>query len=96
MVVEGSEAKPAVRAYREWVFLSKGKDFSLERPQHGRERRWHRPEASGKASGSIRNRREAVKKGVMKMPARETAGKQEWVLEMLGKLLKGWSNVTKI
>lgn len=29
------------------------------------------------------------------MPARETAGKQGWVLEMLGKLLKGWSNVTK-
>ena len=53
-------------------------------------RRWHRPEAPRKASGSIRNRREAVKeKGVMNMPARETTGEHGWVLEMLGKLLKG-------
>lgn len=59
-------------------------------------RRWRRPEAPRQASGSIRNRREAVKeKGAMNTPARETAGEQGWVLELLGKLLKGWSNVKK-
>lgn len=55
-----------------------------------------RPEAPRKALGSIKNRREAVKeKGEMNTPARETTGKQRWVLEMLGKLLKGWSNRKK-
>lgn len=42
------------------------------------------------------NRREAVReKGAMNTPAWEMAGEQGWVLEMLGKLLKGWSNGKK-
>jgi len=59
-------------------------------------RRWRRPEAPGNASGSIRNRRKAVREmGAMNTPARKTACKQGWVLEVLRKLLKGWSNVKK-
>lgn len=90
-VVEGSPAKQAAGAYM--TFFLKGSFLFLESHSHGRERRWRRPEAPRKASGSIRNRGEAVKeKGAMNMPAKENAGKQGWVLEMLemlGKLLKG-------
>lgn len=51
-------------------------------------RGWRRPEAPRKASGFIRNSREAVReKG-----ARKDCSEQGWGLEMLGKLLKGWSD----
>lgn len=56
-------------------------------------RGWRRPEAPRKASGFIRNSREAVReKGARSTRRGRTAGEQGWVLEMLGKLLKGWSD----
>lgn len=56
-------------------------------------RGWRRPEAPRKASGFIRNSREAVReKGARNTQQGRTAGEQGWVLEMLGKLLKGWSD----
>lgn len=54
-------------------------------------RGWHRPEAPRKASGFLRNSRGAVteEKGARNTRQGRTAGEQGWVLEMLGKLLKG-------
>lgn len=61
----------------------------MEKKPRGR----RRPEAPRKASGFIRNSREAVReKGARNTQQGRTAGEQGWVLEMLGKLLKGWSD----
>lgn len=79
-------------------FLSKGKFFfpkkaiAWKRKREGGVGLKHQGRHQGPSgTGEKLSRR----RGMMNTPTREAAGEQGWVLEMLGKLLKGWNKVKK-